>query len=289
MNAHERAVAYFSERRVKLYILRRNDILALLETLSGGTTPPGHHDPPIPHAGGTQGRLRTRPTDASPPRGRPDHESKPPPGVLWRMQYLSTDRPPPKWRSLFHYYLWRFEHEVGANLFYGDMLCTEAEKDYVDATSSNPYALEGTVEKDRRILSAYRGQHPLRAAITEGVTKEHMIRLRRENHLDPLTGLDPELDDPNDYDPDPLMNGVGQGAVEMACDFLLVILADGPRPTREVVALARERHIIEHTLKTARKRMGVVSNQGSHGWVWSLPSAEVAEAPDHLPQERHGQ
>lgn len=275
MNAHERAVAYFGERRVKLYLIRRNDILAALETLSGGTTPPEAHAA-IPHAHNPSGRLRTRPKDMSPMRGHADHESKPPPGVLWKLQYLATDRPPPVWRSLFHHYLWRFEHEVGVNLWYGDMLCTEAERAYVDATSA-PYSLEDTVERDRRILSAYRGQHPLRAAITEGVTEAHMLRLRRENSLDPLTGLDPDLDDPDDYDPDPLLNGVGYGAVEMACDFLRTTLASGAQPARHLLALAETQHILERTLRTARKRLGVVSTQRQGGWYWTLASTGAAD------------
>jgi hypothetical protein len=71
----------------------------------------------------------------------------------------------------------------------------------------------------------------------------------------------------------PELNGEETGARVEAKEFLLRLLAQGPRPATDVVAEAEQEGISERTLKRAKKDLGVRSNKGemTSGWEWSLP------------------
>lgn len=59
--------------------------------------------------------------------------------------------------------------------------------------------------------------------------------------------------------------------LEQAKAFLLELLADGPLPTTQVKAAAREAGLAPSTLKRAKKGLGIVSEKRPEWWVWELP------------------
>jgi hypothetical protein len=67
-----------------------------------------------------------------------------------------------------------------------------------------------------------------------------------------------------------------RSALEEACDFLRVELANGPRSASEIQEAARRTGIAERTLKRAKAKLGVVSDkaEGVLGgqWFWRLPA-----------------
>ena len=71
----------------------------------------------------------------------------------------------------------------------------------------------------------------------------------------------------------PELNGEEPGARAEAKEFLLGVLADGPRPATDVITGARQEGISERTLKRAKKDLKVRSDkcQMGGGWEWSLP------------------
>ncbi|MHB8236275.1 MAG: AAA family ATPase [Acidithiobacillus ferrivorans] len=62
----------------------------------------------------------------------------------------------------------------------------------------------------------------------------------------------------------------GPSPREEATDFLLEILADGPRMQREIKELADQDGIAWRTLMRAKKGEGVVSTKLAEGWQWHL-------------------
>lgn len=64
------------------------------------------------------------------------------------------------------------------------------------------------------------------------------------------------------------------GALEEAVDFLRQVLADGPRGSAEVQAMARTEGIAERTLRRARGRLGVRPRKrpGEGRFEWALPA-----------------
>ena len=71
----------------------------------------------------------------------------------------------------------------------------------------------------------------------------------------------------------PELNGEEPGARADAKEFLLSVLAQGPRPAKDVMAEAGQEGISERTLKRAKKELNVRSDkpQMNGGWEWSLP------------------
>lgn len=58
-----------------------------------------------------------------------------------------------------------------------------------------------------------------------------------------------------------------------AVAFLKAELAAGPRPAKEVEALALAAGIAHSTLVDARKRLGVVSQRVGRQWIWQPPKS----------------
>lgn len=60
-----------------------------------------------------------------------------------------------------------------------------------------------------------------------------------------------------------------------AMEFLKVVLGDGARPVREIMADAKEAGITEKMLRSAREALGMKPTKGgmSDGWIWTLPKA----------------
>jgi hypothetical protein len=54
-------------------------------------------------------------------------------------------------------------------------------------------------------------------------------------------------------------------------EFLRAILADGPIPAAEAQAKAEAKGLKERTLKTAKSKLGVISQKVGERWYWSLP------------------
>jgi hypothetical protein len=54
-------------------------------------------------------------------------------------------------------------------------------------------------------------------------------------------------------------------------DWLKSILAEGPKPSTEVIALARARGIGRKGLLRAQKRLGIKPTQSGRAWFWALP------------------
>src|SRR5262249_18007106 len=75
-----------------------------------------------------------------------------------------------------------------------------------------------------------------------------------------------------------------RGAREEATEFLIEMLADGPKPAIEVQDQAKKLHISPATLRRAKQGLGVVSKKEGEQWVWNPPAGlsaptggEVAE------------
>lgn len=75
--------------------------------------------------------------------------------------------------------------------------------------------------------------------------------------------------------------------IDRACDFLGGVLADGPRLRRDVEAAADAEKISVATLKRAKGRLGVISEQVRNaarvtGWRWRLPrGSATGQLVDH--------
>ena len=87
------------------------------------------------------------------------------------------------------------------------------------------------------------------------------FRWTGESQLTAATILGPEL------------NGEELGARADAQELLLSVLAEGPRPAKDVMAEAGQKGISKRTLKRAKKELRVRSDkcQMNGGWEWSLP------------------
>jgi hypothetical protein len=66
-----------------------------------------------------------------------------------------------------------------------------------------------------------------------------------------------------------------RSAKEEAKEFLLLTLADGPKPVNEVFAEADKLRISRASLRRAKADLGVVSEKTPDHWEWSLPRAET--------------
>ncbi len=70
-----------------------------------------------------------------------------------------------------------------------------------------------------------------------------------------------------------------------AMNFLLIELADGDRPAKELIDLAQSIGISPRTLKRAKAELNIVSVQRSlpnqfRGWVWSLNPDSTTSSPN---------
>ncbi len=70
----------------------------------------------------------------------------------------------------------------------------------------------------------------------------------------------------------PELNGGETGVRADAKEFLLSVLAQGPRPANDIMAEAEQEGISERTLKRAKKDLNIRSKKGpmSSGWEWAL-------------------
>ena len=60
---------------------------------------------------------------------------------------------------------------------------------------------------------------------------------------------------------------------EVAEEFLLTALKDGPVASTEIVSLAEAQGISKSTLDRAKQKLGVMSYQHEKHWYWKLPSS----------------
>jgi hypothetical protein len=69
----------------------------------------------------------------------------------------------------------------------------------------------------------------------------------------------------------PISGEEAQRQARTSREFLRRILADGPRPSREVIELARAEGINEWSLRRAKRRLKIraVKESFSSGWVWT--------------------
>src|SRR5690606_12726151 len=65
-----------------------------------------------------------------------------------------------------------------------------------------------------------------------------------------------------------------RGALQEAIAFLRIELAEGPKPTAEVMKLARAAGHSERTITRARRELRVQPIKVAGGWVLTLPTAE---------------
>lgn len=72
-----------------------------------------------------------------------------------------------------------------------------------------------------------------------------------------------------------------------AKEFLRRELEDGPKPSRDIDAAARDAGISEASLRRARKDLGVLPKKGSGGWSQQLPGQRDASQGVHGDQGEH--
>jgi hypothetical protein len=58
-----------------------------------------------------------------------------------------------------------------------------------------------------------------------------------------------------------------------ATDFLLDLLLDGPLPTKDVRAAARDAGHMWRTIERAKSELKILTGKRADGWPWSLPQA----------------
>ena len=80
-------------------------------------------------------------------------------------------------------------------------------------------------------------------------------------------------------------SGDRKSARQEAIDFLREYLSSGPRPSKEVIAEAKEHGHTEKTVRRAFKDIGGKPTKSGFegGWEWSLDSAEVAHEDAKMP------
>ena len=66
--------------------------------------------------------------------------------------------------------------------------------------------------------------------------------------------------------------------VDVAGDFLLIVLDDGPLPAADILALAQLHGISDRTLKRAKAALAVRSTRASGAWEWTLDATGQAPA-----------
>lgn len=66
----------------------------------------------------------------------------------------------------------------------------------------------------------------------------------------------------------PLASNETLPAIEKACDFLQVTIAEGPRPATELCQEAALQGISKRTVERAKDLLGVVSEKRANGWMW---------------------
>lgn len=275
------------EADVKVYLARRNRIIAKLHSLGDGNfkgrtsaplddrtqyvTPRREHVDPLDV---DAGRLRAMDAAAGQTRTTRHAESAAPPGVRFAL-----DGPPPKSAGLLAHYLWRFKREV-RTLDYGHMLCTEAERDYQrESAAPEEIKIEKPAETDARVLRTYKGRSPAYVAVWENCEQEYVIRLRHREGLDPETGLEngEEIDGQTG-------NGSNRSATTpiATAESLLVSMLSA-RPQRATVMFERARAcgVSEKTLKRAKANLGVESFKRADGWAWRM--AGSASGPPRGP------
>jgi len=70
-------------------------------------------------------------------------------------------------------------------------------------------------------------------------------------------------------------------ALDEAVEWLGDALANGPRPSREMLQDARENGIAEKTLRRASKRLGIKPVKVAGGWRWELPIQDGQDGQAH--------
>jgi hypothetical protein len=105
-------------------------------------------------------------------------------------------------------------------------------------------------------------------------------------HLEPGEGEVVRVvwDGPSEHTAAALLEASGpaseRSALEEAAAVLDLVLADGPRPVKEVEAEAKAAGIKERTLDRAKKQLGVKAHKDgfSGGWYWSRPAKGAKDA-----------
>ena len=74
-------------------------------------------------------------------------------------------------------------------------------------------------------------------------------------------------------------NADERSARDEAVSVLRDLLADGPRPSREVFSEAAEAGVAKRTLERAKKTLGVKSEKDGGQWLWSMPPEATPPRP----------
>lgn len=90
--------------------------------------------------------------------------------------------------------------------------------------------------------------------------------------------------------PEPEAQREDRGAKDRAREFLLEVLGEGPRPTREVKALAKERDVAWRTIERVREELGIVTEKSLvggkvTGWTMRLPGKDGEPEPQAKPED----
>ncbi len=75
-----------------------------------------------------------------------------------------------------------------------------------------------------------------------------------------------------DANGEPMVSGGGGKVVEQICQWLADRLKDGPVPAAVIFSEALEDNFHERSLKSAKKKLGVLSERKSDEWLWRLPT-----------------
>jgi putative DNA primase/helicase len=74
------------------------------------------------------------------------------------------------------------------------------------------------------------------------------------------------------------------GALTEAKEFLIDLLADGPKPAKACKAAATEAALSWDTVKRAKAKLGIKSIKFKEGWRWELPASDTAIAGEDREQ-----
>jgi len=136
------------------------------------------------------------------------------------------------------------------------------------------FMMRSPEEEEQRVLAHVKSNYGKKAASLVYEVEEHMLEIKERMVSHPHLRYVGEAN----YSAEDLLAGFADpGRVREAMEFFQVELANGPRPSKELRAAAKEVEMSDYAWNTAKKKLGIVARKSDFagGWELSLPETTL--------------